>query len=117
MRMYLDEVYPLHADDPTEHNIYLLTDGLPTDDPCSLADEWNKKTAPFNINTYVVIVKRFKSAQKLACLDATFIRVDDFPNVNCPSCEASRKTCKDYECPPMWTHKKGDTYCVDRNCE
>lgn len=117
LRMYMDEVLPHIVDDETMHNIYILTDGIPTDNPCSLAKEWNERTRPYHINTFIVLVKDHRGAEKLSCLDATFIKVKDFDSLNCPSCAATRATCDEYECPAGYSAKHGTHYCSGRDCD
>lgn len=116
LRMYMDEVLPLHADDETVHNVYILTDGVPTDNPCSLAEEFNKRTYHWHINVFIVLVKDWRGAERLSCLDATFIKVRDFDSLTCPTCKVMRTTCDNYTCKKGYSQKTGEHFCIDEDC-
>merc|ERR1712060_300872 len=69
------------------------------------------------INTFVVLVKDWRGAETLKCLDATFIKVKNFKGLECPDCVSTRASCEEYKCPKGLTHRRGKRFCVDATCK
>jgi len=110
LKLYIDSVDP-EISQP--HNIYILTDGKPTDEPCLYADAFNHATERDNV--YLLVVG-LTSLHELSCINAQVIILNDFNSLDCPHCEDTRASCSTYTCPHGYSSKPGDHSCEGSEC-
>jgi len=111
--MVLDMKEESAAQWPASQNYYIITDGNPTDNPCTMADEWNAATA--NDNVYIVAIEE-TNLQKLACLNAEFVHLSHFADLNCLDCSKYLAPCSSYYCQGNSERKAGTHYCAGNVC-
>lgn len=100
------------------HNLYIITDGEPTDDVCARAERFNKMVEPEHIAAFIVIVgQKMEMASdiegKLGCLNAEIIKVNNFADLQCTGCDDDcRAGPEGRMCENMGMHKRDDGKCV-----
>ena len=88
------------------HNVYIITDGVPTDDPCAYAQAFNTAT---ELDHVTIVVVGFTSMDALSCFNhAEFIFLSNFAALECPNCQdLNRMPCSSITCPAGYQPKKG----------